>query len=89
MNDQTMNYMDYVDDRCMSMYTQGQADRMNFYLQNVRSALWTPANMTASGCDGTFSPCCAPIADFSADNVQCCAGSLINFSDESMGAPTS
>ncbi|TXG36905.1 zinc metalloprotease [Seonamhaeicola maritimus] len=27
-NDMTMNYMDYTDDRCLFMFTQGQTDRM-------------------------------------------------------------
>lgn len=27
-NDMTMNYMDYVDDNCMYMFSQGQSDRM-------------------------------------------------------------
>ncbi|MFN8393833.1 MAG: M43 family zinc metalloprotease [Bacteroidia bacterium] len=34
-----MNYMDYVDDYCMNMFTQGQKDRMVATLNNERLAL--------------------------------------------------
>lgn len=34
-----MNYMDYVDDECMNMFTTGQADRMNAAVNGARSGL--------------------------------------------------
>jgi hypothetical protein len=40
-----MNYMDYVDDRCMVMFTYEQAVRMNTALYNVRTSL-----LTSNGC---------------------------------------
>lgn len=36
---QIENYMDYSDDLCMNMFTQGQAKRMLSYLNTVRTAL--------------------------------------------------
>ena len=40
-----MNYMDYVDDNCMNMFTAGQADRMHVALNGLRSGL-----LTSIGC---------------------------------------
>ncbi|MEX0811033.1 MAG: M43 family zinc metalloprotease [Chitinophagales bacterium] len=40
-----MNYMDYVDDTCMVMFTFGQADRMDAALLNARSAI-----LSSQGC---------------------------------------
>jgi hypothetical protein len=40
-----MNYMDYVDDACMVMFTFGQSDRMDATLSTERSAL-----LTSMGC---------------------------------------
>jgi hypothetical protein len=39
--DMFMNYMDYVDDMCMVMFTQGQATRMNACLEGPRSSFLT------------------------------------------------
>ena len=36
-----MNYMDYVDDACMKMFTKGQAARMQASLKNDRPGLFT------------------------------------------------
>nr|8CDB_A Chain A, Ulilysin [Methanosarcina acetivorans C2A]8CDB_B Chain B, Ulilysin [Methanosarcina acetivorans C2A]8CDB_C Chain C, Ulilysin [Methanosarcina acetivorans C2A]8CDB_D Chain D, Ulilysin [Methanosarcina acetivorans C2A]8CDB_E Chain E, Ulilysin [Methanosarcina acetivorans C2A]8CDB_F Chain F, Ulilysin [Methanosarcina acetivorans C2A]8CDB_G Chain G, Ulilysin [Methanosarcina acetivorans C2A]8CDB_H Chain H, Ulilysin [Methanosarcina acetivorans C2A]8CDB_I Chain I, Ulilysin [Methanosarcina ac len=36
--DMFMNYMDYVDDKCMVMFTQGQATRVNACLDGPRSS---------------------------------------------------
>jgi hypothetical protein len=41
-----MNYMDYADDNCMSMFTVGQADRMDAALNGLRSGL-----LTSQGCE--------------------------------------
>lgn len=46
-----MNYMDYVHDNCMYMFTQGQKDRMLAALLSFRSSLTTSA-----GCDSPFNP---------------------------------
>jgi hypothetical protein len=37
--DMFMNYMDYVDDNCMVMFTQGQVARMHACLEGVRNSL--------------------------------------------------
>lgn len=47
LNDMTMNYMDYVDDNCMNVFTQDQASRMNFYLNTSRAAI-----QSSQGCAG-------------------------------------
>ncbi|MCB9236184.1 MAG: PKD domain-containing protein [Bacteroidia bacterium] len=87
--DQTRNYMDYVNDACMDMFTQGQKDRTESFFMNQRSKIWSAANLSATGCDGTVSPGCVPTADFQADLVSACLDATINFSDLSTGLPTS
>jgi hypothetical protein len=43
-----MNYMDYVDDNCMNMFTVGQGNRMQSSISNFRSGL-----LTSGGCSGS------------------------------------
>lgn len=86
LNDQTMNYMDYVDDACMYMYSQGQSDRITFFLDNQRSQIWSPANLAATGCDGTQSPGCVPVADFSANVKVVCVQDSVSFTELTNGA---
>lgn len=43
--DMVENYMDYSQDNCMNMFTQGQKDRMLFYLNTWRASL-----LTSEGC---------------------------------------
>jgi len=42
--DMHMNYMDYVNDNCMNLFTDGQASRMHSTLTGIRSALVANAN---------------------------------------------
>jgi PKD repeat protein len=88
LNDQTVNYMDYTDDRCMVMFSKGQRDRMFFYLDTDRAQLWSASNLTATGCDGTLSPGCRPVADFEASPANVCVGNSIQFQDQTTGGAT-
>lgn len=42
-----MNYMDYTDDACMFMFTQGQANKMRSVLEDSRSGILACANSVA------------------------------------------
>jgi PKD repeat protein len=86
--DQIENYMDYSDGVCQNMWTAGQKDRMDFYLGSVRQQLVSPANLTATGCDGTVSAGCAPTPNFKADHLVVCAGVPVQFTDLSQLTPT-
>lgn len=46
-----MNYMDYVDDNCMVMFTFGQASRMQAILNGTRSSLKTSLGCATVGVD--------------------------------------
>lgn len=86
--DQTMNYMDYVNDACMNMFSQGQKVRMDAFLNSTRLNIWSSTNLTATGCDGTTSPGCTPQADFGSDQRYICVGDSVQFEDLSYGIPT-
>ena len=52
--DQVRNYMDYTPDDCKNMFTQGQKDRVTATLDTVRTLIWSPVNLLATGCDSTY-----------------------------------
>jgi gliding motility-associated-like protein len=80
-NDLTRDYMDYGSITCFSMFTQGQADRMNWHIQNVRSSLLN--------CMSCLDPCPAPVtANFTSPGATVNAGSSFIFTNTSTNATT-
>lgn len=86
--DNVQNIMDYGS--CRTMFTQGQVARMQFALQPgepaQRSNLWQTSNLNATGVNGPGDVC---EAIFSSDVRVICAGSTVNFTDESYHSVTS
>ncbi len=77
--DLTQDYMDYGNFNCMKVFTQGQSDRMNWYVQNVRSSLLH--------CKSCMPPCPSPvIAAFSSPASPVNAGSAYSFTNSSTNA---
>jgi PKD repeat protein len=79
--DMFMNYMDYVDDACMQMFTPGQGTRMLAALNGPRASL-----LTSDGCVPLNAP---PSTNFVASSTIILAGASVNFTDLSLYNPTS
>ncbi|MFN4123017.1 MAG: M43 family zinc metalloprotease [Flavobacteriales bacterium] len=91
-----MNYMDYSDDVCMSMFTIGQKEVMDFVLEGFtgsdgfRSFLVSEQNLMATGVSDNFNQTpCAPIAEFNQNRDMICAGSTVTFTDNSFNGTVS
>ncbi|MBI2966993.1 MAG: PKD domain-containing protein [Bacteroidetes bacterium] len=78
MLDQIENYMSYAD--CQNMYTTMQANYMNGVLNGTRSSL-----LSSQACQ----PTAPPVTDFSADRTTVTEGQYIQFTDLTIGGPTS
>jgi len=77
MNDLTDDYMDYGNFNCMNVFTQGQADRMNWTITNVRNSLLQ--------CLSCQTPCNLPVtANFTSSTNNAPAGTNINFTNTSV-----
>ncbi len=77
--DLTEDYMDYGNFNCMKVFTQGQSDRMHWFIDNVRSSLLK--------CKSCMPPCPAPVtAAFSDPGSTVNAGSLYTFVNSSVNA---
>lgn len=87
--DMIYNYMDYTADQCVVMFSEGQTERMHFYLDGIRSNLHSAANLAATGADGSQSPGCSPTAAFASNLTHACPGKTIDFQDKSSGIPAS
>jgi len=89
--DQVRNYMDYTPDDCKSVFTQGQKDRITATLDTVRTSIWTPGNVVATGCDSTYMEpsVCPVVADFVTLTPQVCLEGMVYFVDRSLNLATS
>jgi PKD repeat protein len=76
-----MNYMDYTDDACMNLFTQGQLARINATMNGPRLPIQSSnGHVNVSG---------VPLCTFRADSVSIGYSGQVNFSDLSAGIPTS
>jgi PKD repeat protein len=76
-----MDYMDYTDDACMYMFTNGQNARIqaNFATGGARASL-----LNSQGCVPVSG---GPVTAFTANKTVICAGQSINFTDQTTGNP--
>lgn len=81
-NDMTINYMDYAKLECANAFTQGQSDRMVFYITHARKSL-----LQSIGCNP---PCVNPVtAAFSASvGPTVVAGTPVVFINNSINGNT-
>ncbi len=82
------NLMDY-NSNCQSMFTKDQTTTMNFWLEDItakypRKYLWQQSNLIATGVVPS-----KPIANIKYSTSTICANKSINFTDTSLGLPTS
>lgn len=78
-NDLNWNFMDYGNWNCHNGFTQGQADRMRYFLLNQRTSL-----LSSIGCQP---PCTDPLtAAFSASATSVLIGGTVNFNNASINA---
>lgn len=78
-----MNYMDYTNNNCMSMFSNGQAGLMNSTLDFSRANLWSSNNLSFTGVSfgNTNQANCPPVADFITYNTVVCMGKIVSFVD--------
>lgn len=80
------NYMDYS--YCSKMFTEGQVTRMRAAITSStagRNNVITPANLAATGADGSAALC---KAEFSVSKTEVCVGEIVSFEDGSYNAVT-
>jgi gliding motility-associated-like protein len=77
--DMSDNYMDYSPFSCYSSFTQGQKDRMNFFIQNTRKSLLA--------CKSCETPCPTPVtAAFTPREQTIGVGTSLTFTNTSINA---
>jgi gliding motility-associated-like protein len=77
--DMSDNYMDYSPFSCYSAFTQGQKDRMNFFIQNTRKSLLA--------CKSCETPCPSPVtAAFTPRGQTIDVGTSLTFTNTSTNA---
>jgi hypothetical protein len=82
--DDIHNYMDYVDEGCMTGFTAGQSTRMHASIDLFRSNLVSAANMLYTGinCNGQV------MAYFTANNYAPCTGTSVTFTANPVAGAT-
>ncbi|HEU4719057.1 MAG TPA: M43 family zinc metalloprotease, partial [Bacteroidia bacterium] len=78
------NYMDYSYDNCLNLFTNNQKSRMLAVLSTAPYNALT----TSNGCQAP-SASVAPVAAFTMSASSVCAGTAVNFTDNSTNSPTS
>jgi len=78
-----MDYMDYVDDACMYMFTNDQNARIQALFV---PGGWRAAILNSLGCQAV-NP--GPTPNFTANKTSICVGQAVTFTDQSTGSPTS
>ena len=77
-NDLVWNYVDYGNRACRAGYSQGQTDRMVYFIENVRLSL-----LSSNAC---LDPCANPFdASFTANSISINLGETIDFTNTSSG----
>lgn len=91
VNDQVENYLDYTDDNCKNMFTDGQKQRMQATLNTFRTDIWSESNLISTGCDVNYTPppVCSLVADFTTLNAEICVDGTITFYNRSLNGATS
>lgn len=89
VNDQIQNYLDYSNDNCKSMFTDGQKQRMQATLISLRNDIWQQWNIDSTGCDSAYvNSNCNVIADFVTLNPNICIGNSIVVYNKSQNNPS-
>ncbi len=72
------NYMDYSNGTCMSAFTKEQVARMHYYLETLRSSIYSTSNLLSVGVQKQNTK---PTAAFNSNTRIVCAGKPVNFYD--------
>lgn len=90
LNDNIENYMDYTNDGCKNMFTEGQKLRIKATLDSIRTVIWSQSNLIATGTDSNYTApaICGVSANFVTLNKNICIGNNISFIDISLNTPT-
>lgn len=81
-----MNYMDYSDDQCMSMFSNGQKEVMDATLATFRSYISSEDNLVATGTrdeDVANPVTCIPQSNFCDNRMMVCENATVTFNDAS------
>ena len=90
VDDQKENYMNYTNDACKNMFTNGQKLRLQATLDTIRTVIWSQSNLVATGCDSNYiAPItCGVAANFVTLTPTVCIGNTVNFMDISLNDAT-